>query len=77
LLAVDVKIAVNDADSAGLRHRDRHPRFGDVSMADAIMGMLSGMARVTWRSGYRPRGQDIRQAGLSSTSSNVKASRIA
>ena len=28
-LAVDVEIAVDDADAAGLRHGDRHPRFGD------------------------------------------------
>ena len=28
-LAIDVEIAVDDADAAGLRHRDRHPRFGD------------------------------------------------
>ena len=28
-LAVDVEIAVDHADAAGLRHGDRHPRFGD------------------------------------------------
>ena len=28
-LPVDVEIAVDDADAAGLRHGDRHPRFGD------------------------------------------------
>ena len=28
-LAIDVEIAVDDADAAGLRHRDRHARFGD------------------------------------------------
>ena len=28
-LAVGIKIAVDDADAAGLRHRDRHARFGD------------------------------------------------
>ena len=27
-LAVDVEIAVDDADAAGLRHGDRHARFG-------------------------------------------------
>ena len=28
-LAVGIEIAVDDADAAGLRHRDRHARFGD------------------------------------------------
>ena len=28
-LAVDIEIAVDHADAAGLRHGDRHPRFGD------------------------------------------------
>ena len=28
-LAVDVEIAVDDADAAGLRHGDRHARLGD------------------------------------------------
>ncbi len=28
-LAIDIEIAVDDADAARLRHRDRHARFGD------------------------------------------------
>jgi hypothetical protein len=28
-LAIDIEIAMNDADAARLRHRDRHARFGD------------------------------------------------
>jgi len=63
-LAVNVEITMDDADAAGLRHRDRHPRLGD--------GIHGG--RDNWnierdRAGdvgadIGLRGQDIRQAGF-------------
>ena len=63
-LAVDVEIAVNDADAAGLRHRDRHARFGDGIHrgGDDRNVERNGAGDVGADIGLR--GQDIRQAGF-------------
>ena len=70
-LLVGIEIAVDDADAAGLRHGDRHPRFGDGIHR-------RGDDRDVERDGAGDAGADIDlgrqhvgQAGLSSTSSKV------
>ena len=63
-LAVDIEIAVDDADAAGLRHRDRHPRFGDGIHrgGDDRNIERNGAGDVGADIGLR--GQDIRKAGF-------------
>ena len=63
-LAIDVEIAVDDADAAGLRHRDRHPRFGDGIHrgGDDRNIERDGAGDVGADIGLR--GQDVRKAGL-------------
>ena len=63
-LAVDIEIAVDHADAAGLRHRDRHPRFGDGIHCggDNRNVERNGAGNVGADIGFR--GQDVRQAGL-------------
>jgi MFS family permease len=58
-----LEIAVDDADAAGLRHRDRHPRFGDGVHRGGDNRDIERMARVMWER-ISASGQDIRQAGL-------------
>ena len=47
-----------------------------VSMAEAMIGMLSGMARVTRERMSTSPGMTSDRPGFNSTSSNVKASRM-
>ena len=63
-LTIDVKIAVDDADAAGLRHGDRHPRLGDGIHrgCDNRNVERDGAGDVGADIGLR--GQDIRQAGF-------------
>ena len=63
-LAIDVEIAVDDADAAGLRHRDRHARLGDGIHrgGDDRNVERNGAGDVGADIGLG--GQDIRQAGL-------------
>ena len=63
-LAVDIEIAMDDADAAGLGHRDRHPRLGDGihRRGDDWNVERDRTGEVGTNVGFR--GQNIRQAGL-------------
>ena len=69
-------VAVEDADAAGLRHGDRHrPLSVTVSMAEATIGILSGIERVMRERTSTSDGSTSDRPGLISTSSKVSASR--
>ena len=73
-LLVRLEVAVDDADAAGLRHGDRHLYSVTVSMAEAMIGMLSDIERVMWVRISTSDGSTSDRPGLSSTSSKVNAS---
>ncbi len=63
-LALDVEIAVDDADAAGLRHGDRHPRFGDGVHRGGNDRDIEGDRAGDAGADIGFRGQDVRKPGF-------------
>ena len=63
-LHVGLEIAVDDADAAGLRHGDRHVRFGHRVHGRGDDRDIERDAARDARADVHFRGQDVRQAGL-------------
>jgi len=63
-LAIGIEIAVNDADAARLRHRDRHARFGDGIHRGGDDGNVERNGAREVRTDIGLGGQDIRQTGF-------------
>ena len=59
-----LEVAVDDADAAGLRHGDGQLASVTVSMAEAMIGMLSAIARVMRRADVDLGRHHLGQAGL-------------
>ena len=63
-LAIDIEIAVDDADAAGLRHGDRHSRFGHGVHRGSDDRDIERNGAGDAGADIGIRGQDIGQAGL-------------
>ncbi len=63
-LAVDVKISMDDADATGLRHGDRHSRFGDGIHRRRNNRNVERNGAGDVGADIGLGGQDIREAGL-------------
>ena len=61
---VDIEIAMDDADAAGLRHRDRHARFGDGVHRGGDDRDIERDRAGHVGADIGLRGQDIRKTGL-------------
>ena len=71
-LVLDREVAVEDADAALARHRDRHAGLGDgVHRRSTAAATRHLMPRVSRDGGVGLAGDDVRVAGSSMTSSYV------